>query len=92
MSLCSDCPPNLSKYKRRGDTPQQSSLSLGVLQVGTGPAKQISDEEVKGLMTNPSWPALSPGMAIQTKFVVEGLLLPGVGCVGLVGIVYMFWE
>ena len=44
------------------------------------------------LVTDTSWPAVSPGVAIQTKFVVEGLLLPGVGCVGLVGIVYLFWE
>ena len=44
------------------------------------------------LVTDTSWPALSPGVAIQIKFVLEGLLLPGVGCVGLVGIVYLFWE
>ena len=36
-------------------------------------------------MTNTSWPALPTGVAIQAKFVLEGVLLPGVGCVGIVG-------
>jgi hypothetical protein len=36
-------------------------------------------------MTNTSWPAVSTGVAIQAKFVLEGVLLPGVGCVGIVG-------
>ena len=30
-------------------------------------------------------PALSPEVIIQARFVVEGLLLPAVGCVGLIG-------
>ena len=37
------------------------------------------------LVTDTSWTKLSAGVPIKTKFVVEGLLLPGVGCVGLVG-------